>query len=128
METNLRVVDVLLGSVRAQAFRCDLELSSGVAERHESKDPDKNADGVGLDALESADIDSLRVITQPVAKVNAFDHHAGPLVTLKTSDLLEHIFDVAMAPVVALNLGDGGDVTCTEGMRRCDQAEDDNEA
>jgi hypothetical protein len=49
-------------------------------------------------------------------------------VTLETSDLLEHILDIAMTPVVTFDLRDGGDVARAEGMRRRDQAEEDNEA
>jgi hypothetical protein len=35
-------------------------------------------------------------------------------VTLQASDCGEHIFDIAMAPVVAFDLGDGRDVTSSK--------------
>ena len=40
----LRVVDVLLGSVAAQAVAGDFELLGGVAEAHEAEDPEDDAD------------------------------------------------------------------------------------
>ena len=62
----------------------------------------------------------LGVVAQPVAKVDTLDHHAGPFMAFQEGYLLEHVFDVAMAPVVAFDLGDGGDVTSAEGVRRSD--------
>lgn len=52
--------------------------------------------------------DSL--IAQPVSKVDAFDHHRGPLVALDEGDGLEHILDIAMAPILAFNGRNGRDI------------------
>ena len=50
------------------------------------------------------------LIAQPVPKIDALDHGRGPLVARDEGDSLEHVFDVAMAPVLAFDGGDGGDV------------------
>jgi hypothetical protein len=91
--------------IDSQTVSSDLKFSSGIAKRHEGEDPDQYTDCLSLDALESADIDGLGVVAEPVAKVDALDHHRVPLVASQTGDSGEHIFDIAMAPVVALDLG-----------------------
>ena len=53
------VVDVVFGAVAAKAFGGDFELAGAVAEGHETKDPEENADGLGGDVLDRADINSL---------------------------------------------------------------------
>lgn len=45
--------------------------------------------------------DSL--ISQPVSKVDPFNHHRGPLVTLDEGNRLENVLDIAMAPIFAFN-------------------------
>lgn len=93
----------------------DLEFLCGVAEGHEGENPHENADRVCLDAFEGADVDSLRIVAQPVAEVDALDHHGRPLVALEAGNSLEHVLDVAMAPVLALNGGDARDVAGAKG-------------
>ena len=44
------------------------------------------------------------LIAQPVSKVSALDHGGSPLVALDEGDRLEHVFDIAMAPVLAFDL------------------------
>ena len=55
----LWVVDVVFGAVAAKAFSGDFELAGAVAESHETEDPEENADGLGGDVLDGADINSL---------------------------------------------------------------------
>ncbi len=43
------------------------------------------------------------LIAQPVSKVHALDHGGGPFVSTDERDRLEHILNVAMAPVFALD-------------------------
>ena len=101
---------MLFRPVNAQALARDFEFPRGIAKRHEGQDPDQNANRVCLDTFQRANIDSLRIVAQPVAKIHALDHHRRPLVSLETRDRLEHVLYIAMAPVVAFDLGDRGDV------------------
>lgn len=50
------------------------------------------------------------LIPQPIPKINPLDHNRRPLMTLDKRDSLEHILDITMAPVLALDGGDGSDV------------------
>jgi len=50
------------------------------------------------------------LVPQPISKINPLDHNRRPLVTFDKGDSLEHIFDITMAPVLALDGGDGSDV------------------
>ena len=79
--------------------------------------PHQDADGGGIDALEAADVDSLRVVAEPVAEVGALNHQGGPFLAVQEGQGLEHVLDVAVAPVVALDLGNRGDVAGAKGGR-----------
>lgn len=118
---------MLFGTVDAQSLRGDLELARGVSEAGEGKDPHDDADRLGLEILQRSHVQSLgtdagqlrvlfyfahnnSLIPQPVSEVDAFDHRGGPFVAGDERDGLEHILDVAMAPVLPLDGGDGGNV------------------
>jgi len=64
-----RVVDVLFGSVDAQPLCRYLELASGVSKAEEGQDPYEDADRLGWDPLERADIDGLAIVPTPISKI-----------------------------------------------------------
>jgi hypothetical protein len=68
---RLDVSSAYFGSIDSKAFIGDLKFASGITKRHECENPDKNANGAGRNTFESADVDSLTVITEPVTKVDA---------------------------------------------------------
>jgi hypothetical protein len=102
----------------------------------------KDADGGGVDLFEAADVDSLGIVAQPVAEVNATDVHGGPFFAVEEAHRREHVLDVcrrsvyergaltmrgqrtSMPPVVALNLSNGRDVA---GAERGGAVREDNE-
>ena len=69
----LGIVNVVFRTVAAQAGGRDLEFARAVAKRQEAEHAEKEADGLGRDRLDGADVDSLRVVAQPVAKVDTRD-------------------------------------------------------
>lgn len=114
---------MFLWTVNTQSIRRHFEFASRIPKAQERKDPHQDADSVGLQTFECADVHCLRatatvslccflkyfldsLISQPVTEVYALDHGRGPFVAVDECDRLEHIFDVAMAPVLAF---DGGD-------------------
>ena len=97
---------MLFRPVNSKSFVGNLEFPCGIPEAKERKHPDKESNSPGLDTFKAADIHSLAIISQPVAKINSFDHHARPFVTFNESNGFEHIFNVAMAPIAPFNLGD----------------------
>lgn len=65
----------------------------------------QNANGLGIDgALQAAGVDALRVVAQPVAKVHALHEHGSPLLAPEEGDGRQHVLNVAMSEVVALDL------------------------
>ena len=93
-----------------------------ITKAHESKHPEQKPDSVGTDILDSADIDSLRVITKPVAKIDTLDIELGEfLVTADDTggqESKESVFNIAMAPVLTLDLTRTGNVTSSESVSR----------
>lgn len=77
---------MLLWPVAAQAVTGDLKLLRPVAEAHEAKDPEQDPDSLCRHHLDGADIDSLRVVAQPIAKVDAFDVHLAELLAGATAN------------------------------------------
>lgn len=76
-------------------------------------------------------IDSLGVIAKPIAKVDALDVHLGELLSVAGTAHQEgkqSVFDVAMAPVLTLDLGRGGDVASSKGMRGARQKDEQQQA
>jgi hypothetical protein len=145
-----RVVDVLFRAITPKAVLCDLELACAIAEAHETKDPKQEPDSVGADIpvvllaiapyylscsnsilLDSSNIDSLGVITQPVAKVDTLDiEFAEFLVTSNDAsgqESEESVFDIAMTPVLAFDLARRGDVASTESLGRTSKVDEGDE-
>jgi len=60
-----------LWAVNTKTFFSDLEFASGIAKTHECEDPNKNTNRAGRNTLESADVYSLTVVTEPITKVDA---------------------------------------------------------
>lgn len=54
----------------------------------------KNADGGAVDALQTADVDGLGIIAQPVAKVDTLDVHGAPFLAVQKRKTREHVLDV----------------------------------
>lgn len=133
------VVDVLLGAVASKSLTCDFEFAGTcnvvltvavcallnkwfltISKAHEAKHPEQKPDSVGADILDSANIDSLRVVTKPVAKVDTLDVELGELLVAAddTSGQKseEGVFDIAMTPVLALDLARSSNVTSAESV------------
>lgn len=78
-------------------------------------------------------MNKIPVVSEPVSKVDSFDHHTRPLATLEESHSLEHVLDVSMAPVMALDSRYAGNISGTECKRRrwteqYNKAEDEEDA
>lgn len=63
-------------------------LSCATAGTHE------NANGCGIDALETADVDGLGVVAQPIAKVGPFNQHGCPFAAVQEGEAGEHVLDI----------------------------------
>lgn len=109
------VVDVFFGAVDTEPLGSDLKLSRSISESHERENPDQDADSARWDTLQSTNVQSLGVITKPVAKVHALNHLRGPFLAAKEGEREESVFDVAVTKVAAFDFGDGGDVAGAEG-------------
>jgi hypothetical protein len=132
------VVDVLFRAVASKPLACDLEFASAcdvvlilavhiiestsltISKAHEAKHPEQKPDSVGADILDSANIDSLGVITKPVAKVNTLDIKFGELLVAANDtsgqESKEGVLDIAMTPVLALDLARTSNVTGAESV------------
>ena len=97
---------MLFRPVNSKSFIRNLKFPSGIPEAKERKHPDKQSNSPSLDTFKAADIHSLAVVSQPVAKVDTFDHHARPFVTFNESNGFEHVFNVAMAPIAPFDFRD----------------------
>lgn len=68
-------------------------------------DTHQNSNGLSVDGtLQAAGVDALRVVAQPVSKVHALHEHGGPLLAPEEGDGRQHVLNVAMSEVVALDL------------------------
>ena len=99
---------MLFRPVNSKPFICNLEFPRGIPEAKERKHPDKKSNSPSLNTFKAADIHSLAVIAQPVAKVDTFDHHARPFVTFNERNGFEHVLNIAMAPIAPFDLRDRG--------------------
>ena len=97
---------MLFRPVNSKSFVGDLKFPCGIPEAKERKHPDEESNSPGLDTFKAADIHSLAIISQPVAKVDSFDHHACPFVTFNESNGFEHVLNIAMAPIAPFDLRD----------------------
>jgi hypothetical protein len=65
---------------------------------------------VPASSLEASCQNIRAAIDKPLHICHAYesylDHHGLPLVALQARDRSEHVFDISMAPVLALNSGD----------------------
>ena len=133
-----RVVDVLFRAVTSKPLACDLEFAGAcnvaltpaafitemvaltISEANEPKHPEQKPDSIGTDILDSANIDSLGVITKPVAKVDTLDIELGELLVAAddagSQESEESVFDIAMTPVLALDLARTSNVTSAESV------------
>lgn len=121
---------LLFWSVASKAIARNLELLGSVAEAHEAEHPEEDADGLCRDHLDGADIDSLRVVAKPVAKVDALDIHLAELLaSLAANEQGEQrVLDISMAPVLSLNGAQARNVAGTESCRGPGPKHDENEA
>ena len=91
-----------------------------ISKAHEPKYPEQKPDSVGTDIFDSANINSLGVITKPVAKVDTLDIELGEL--LVTADNAgsqkskEGVLDITMTPVLALDLARASNVAGAESV------------
>jgi hypothetical protein len=110
---------VLLRPVAAQTVAGNLELLGTVSKRHEAQNPQKNTNSLSRHHLDSAHIDSLRVVPQPVAKVDALDVHLAELLSSPAGDQerQQRIFNVSVAPILALDGTHARNVARTESSR-----------
>jgi hypothetical protein len=98
------LTNVILGTVGSQAVCSDFELLGAVAKGQETENAEQEADGLGRDRLDRSHIDSLRVVTEPVSKVDTGD---GELVKLLAAGGTsqekseQSILDITVAPCEA---------------------------
>lgn len=78
---------MILRAVAAKSLGSDLEFSGTVAEAQEAENAEQQSDSLGGDGLHSSDINGLRIVAQPVAKVDAGNHN---LVKFLASNALGH--------------------------------------
>jgi len=135
------VVNVFFGAVTSKPLACDLEFagtcdavltfavyvhtettSLTISEAHKSKNPEQKPDSVGTDILDSANIDSLRVITKPVAKVDTLDIELRELLVTaddaSSQESKESVFDISMTPVLTFDLARASNVTSAKSVGR----------
>lgn len=121
---------MLLWPVDTKPLGGHLEFLGSETKGQEREDPYQDPDSLSREALQCACVHGLRaesvslgrptsghsLVPQPVPEINALDHCRGPFVAFETDDCFEHVFDVAMAPVLALDGGDGGDIWDVSGQ------------
>lgn len=97
----LWVVDVVFRAVATEALGSDLELAGAIAKGEEAEDAEEEADGLSRDRLDGANINSLGVVTQPVAEVGSGDGHLVEFLAIPGAghgERQEGIFNIAVAP------------------------------
>ena len=121
---------MLLWPVAAESVAGDLELLRSVAEAHEAEDPEQDADSLSRDHLDGADIDGLRVVAQPVAKVNTLHVHLAELLAGPAADEQgeQCVLNVSMAPVLPLDSAQARDVASTKRRRGTSPEDEQDEA
>lgn len=119
--------EVVLASAVYEAGMSSLTITKA----HESKHPEQKPDSVGTDILDSANIDSLGVITEPVAKVDALDIKLGELLVAannaSSQESKKGVFDIAMTPVLTLDLARSSNVTSAESVGGTSEENEGNE-
>lgn len=100
---------MLLRAVATKSLSSDLELASSEAKGEEGKAPKQDTDSLSRELLQSTDIDGLRIITEPVSKVDTLDIQLLELL-IAASDhdqLQEGVLDITMAIVDCVDLKTG---------------------
>ena len=121
---------MLLRPITPQPLLRHLKLPRAIPKAHKPQHPQQQPDRLGRDILHGADVHSLRVIPQPVAKVHALDVELAELLAAhgaRGEKREEHIFNVAVAPVLAFDFGGARDVACAEGERGAGEEENSEE-
>lgn len=97
---------MFLRTIATKSLSGDLELACSKAEGKEGEAPKQDTDSLGRELLQSTDVDSLRIITEPVAKVDTLDiEFLEFLIAASDHDQLqEGIFDITMAIVDCVDL------------------------
>ncbi len=54
----------------------------------------ENTNGGSVDTLQTAHVDGLGVVTEPVAKVDTLDVHGAPFLALQKRKAREHVLDI----------------------------------
>ena len=67
---DIRVVNVLDGKIASESLLGNFKLSRDVSVREEAESHDDIQDGLQVDLAETGNINSLTVVTKPVAKVD----------------------------------------------------------
>lgn len=103
---------MLFRAIATQPVPSDLELLGAITEAQEAQDPKQDANRLSRHHLDGANIDSLRVIAEPIAKVDPLDVHLAELLARARGDeqRKQRIFNVSMAPILPLDLAQAGDV------------------
>lgn len=102
------VVNVFLGPVATQSLCCDLEFLCSVAKTHKAQNPQDNANSFSADVFHGANVNSLAIVSQPVAKVYTLDIQLAKFFAAGSTgheDVEKGIFNITMTPVLALNTG-----------------------
>lgn len=53
-----------------------------------------NSNSCGVDTLQATNINSLRVISEPVAEVHSANHHCSPFLAIEEGEILEGVLNV----------------------------------
>lgn len=61
---------MLFRSIAAESLSSHLKFTRAIAKGQETQDPEQDTDSFGADVFDSSNVDSLRVISEPVAKVD----------------------------------------------------------
>lgn len=87
---------MLLRAINTQAVLSDFKFTRRIAKAQERQHPDQAADGVLGHALEGAYIEGLRVVAEPVAKVDTADQARGPFSALEKGEGLEGVLGIKL--------------------------------
>jgi len=117
----LRVVNMFLRPITPQPLTRDLKLRRRIPKRHKPQHPQQQPDRLRAHVFHGPHVDGLAVVAQPVAEVDALDVELAELLAAhgaRGEEGEEDIFDVAVAPVLAFDFGDAGDVAGLETEER----------
>lgn len=99
---------MFLRSVASESVSGNLKLTCSKAESEERKAPKQDTDSLSRELLQSTDIDSLRVITEPIPEVDALDIKLLELGVAASyhNQLEESVLDITMAIIDCVDLRD----------------------